>query len=60
MFETPEDVARRVRACLQYAPADRLAFAPDCGLSQTARWAAKEKLRNLAAGVGLVKSELGR
>ena len=57
--ETPEDVAARVRRCLELAPADRLAFAPDCGLSQTARWAARLKLNNLVAGVRLVKAELG-
>ena len=55
-IETPEDVATRVRRCLQYAPAERLSFAPDCGLSQTARWAARQKLRNLVAGVNLVRS----
>jgi len=49
--ETPADVEDRVRACLQFAPADRLSFAPDCGLSQTARWAAKQKLKNLCEGV---------
>ena len=37
-IETPQDIAARVRRA-QYAPADRLGFAPDCGLSQTARWA---------------------
>ena len=58
-IETPEEIARRVRLCLQYAPADRLSFAPDCGLSQTARWAAKEKLANMAAGVAIVRGELG-
>ena len=58
-IETIEDVAHRVRACLQHAPADRLSFAPDCGLSQTARWAAKRKLKNMAAGVKLVRKELG-
>ena len=42
--ETPADVADPVRLCLKYAPADRLSFAPDCGLSQTARWAARQKL----------------
>src|SRR5688572_2410518 len=57
-IETPEDVAARVRACLQHAPADRLSFAPDCGLSQTARWAAKQKLRNLVAGVHQVRNKL--
>lgn len=57
--ETPAVVAERVRLCLQHAPADRLAFAPDCGLSQTARWAAKPKLKNMVAGVHLVRRELG-
>ena len=58
-IETVEDVAGRVRRCLEFAPADRLAFAPDCGLSQTARWAAKQKLQNLVEGVALVRNELG-
>lgn len=57
--ETVDDVARRVRACLQHAPADRLSFAPDCGLSQTARWAARQKLTNMVAGVRKVRAELG-
>jgi 5-methyltetrahydropteroyltriglutamate--homocysteine methyltransferase len=54
-IEPPEEVADRVRLCLQYAPAERLAFAPDCGLSQTARWAAKQKLKNMVAGVEMVR-----
>jgi len=58
-LETPQDVAERVRWCLRHAPPERLAFAPDCGLSQTARWAARQKLANLVSGVGLVRRELG-
>jgi 5-methyltetrahydropteroyltriglutamate--homocysteine methyltransferase len=58
-IETPQDVASRVRQCLAFAPADRLVFAPDCGLSQTARWAAKQKLTNMVAGVRIVRAELG-
>jgi 5-methyltetrahydropteroyltriglutamate--homocysteine methyltransferase len=58
-IETPEDVAERVRLCLRHAPPDRLSFAPDCGLSQTARWAAQQKLRNMVAGVRRVREELG-
>jgi 5-methyltetrahydropteroyltriglutamate--homocysteine methyltransferase len=50
-IETVDDVAERVRLCLRHAPAERLAFAPDCGLSQTARWAARRKLVNMVAGV---------
>jgi len=56
--EPAEEIARRVRRCLEYAPADRLSFAPDCGLSQTARWAARQKLVNMVAGVRLVREEL--
>src|SRR5207244_247464 len=57
-IETVRDVADRVRLCLKHAPADRLSFAPDCGLSQTARWAAKAKLCNMVAGVHQVREEL--
>jgi 5-methyltetrahydropteroyltriglutamate--homocysteine methyltransferase len=58
-IETSQDVAARVRACLKQAPAERLSLAPDCGLSQTARWAAKAKLQNLVSGVTIVRKELG-
>jgi 5-methyltetrahydropteroyltriglutamate--homocysteine methyltransferase len=58
-IETPEDIAARVRRCLSYAPAERLSFAPDCGLSQTARWAARQKLAHMVAGVNIVRRELG-
>ena len=57
--ETPEDVVERIKLCLEHAPADKLSFAPDCGLSQTARWAAKQKLANLAEGCRRVREELG-
>lgn len=57
-IESVEDVAERVRRCLEYAPHEKLAFAPDCGLSQTARWAARKKLINLVAGVQQVRQEL--
>jgi 5-methyltetrahydropteroyltriglutamate--homocysteine methyltransferase len=54
--EPPAEVVARVQRCLRHAPAERLSFAPDCGLSQTARWAAREKLRNLVAGVREVRA----
>jgi len=57
-IESVDDIAERVRLCLQHAPAERLAFAPDCGLSQTARWAARQKLRNMVAGVKRVREEM--
>jgi len=57
--ETPEDVAARTRLCLKHAPADRLSLSTDCGLSQTARWAARQKLKNLAEGVKRVRRDVG-
>ncbi len=57
--ETPDDIAERVKLCLEHAPAEKLSFAPDCGLSQTARWAAKKKLANMVEGVRLIREELG-
>jgi 5-methyltetrahydropteroyltriglutamate--homocysteine methyltransferase len=57
-IETPNDIADRVKRCLKYAPADKLVFAPDCGLSQTARWAAKKKLAAMVEGVKAVRREL--
>ncbi|MGB8167799.1 MAG: hypothetical protein WCF18_09940 [Chthoniobacteraceae bacterium] len=58
-IETVADVVERVRRCLQCAPPEKLSFAPDCGLSQTARWAAKKKLHHMVAGVHQVRADLG-
>ena len=58
-IESVEEVARRVKQCLEHASPERLVFAPDCGLSQTARWAARQKLQNMVAGVHQVKKEFG-
>lgn len=48
--ETVDDVKYRIEKCLQYVPAEKLSVAPDCGLSQTARWAARQKLKNMVMG----------
>ncbi|PWT97365.1 MAG: methionine synthase, partial [Bacteroidetes bacterium] len=57
--ETVDDVAERIKRCLKYVPANKLAVAPDCGLSQTARWAARQKLINMVKGAKKVREELG-
>jgi 5-methyltetrahydropteroyltriglutamate--homocysteine methyltransferase len=49
-IETVEDVKERIKKCLRYVPAEKLSVAPDCGLSQTARWAARKKLANMVEG----------
>jgi len=58
-IETPEIVADRIRKVLKYVPADQLVLSPDCGFSETARWAARAKLHALVDGTDMVKSELG-
>jgi 5-methyltetrahydropteroyltriglutamate--homocysteine methyltransferase len=57
-IETPEDVAARIRQVLEYVPADRLSVVPDCGFSQTARWAARSKMKAMVEGAKLVRAEL--
>jgi 5-methyltetrahydropteroyltriglutamate--homocysteine methyltransferase len=57
-LETPEDVDERIRACLEHVRPERLAVAPDCGLSQTARWAARAKLEALVEGTRRVRASL--
>jgi len=58
-IETPEDVAERIGKTLEYVPAEKLTIVPDCGFSQTARWAARAKLKAMVAGTRLVRTELG-
>ena len=57
-IETPEDVAERIRKVLAFVPVERLSLVPDCGFSQTARWASRAKLRALVAGARIVREEL--
>ena len=57
-IETVEDVVERIRKCLKYVPADKLSVAPDCGLSQTARWASRQKLKNMVTGAKKVRESL--
>lgn len=56
-IETPQDVAERIERCLQYVPAEKLSVAPDCGLSQTARWAARQKLVNMVKGAKMARGD---
>jgi len=53
--ETAEDVAERIDLVLEHVPAERLSLVPDCGFSQTARWASRAKLRALVAGRDLAR-----
>jgi len=56
--ETPEDVAERLRRCLQFIPLEKLSAIPDCGFFPVPRWLAAEKLKRLVAGTKLVRREV--
>jgi 5-methyltetrahydropteroyltriglutamate--homocysteine methyltransferase len=57
-LESADEVAERIDAVLAAGvPTERLSLVPDCGFSQTARWATTAKLRALVDGRDLV---LGR
>lgn len=56
--ETAEDVAERLREVLKVVPAERLQVTPDCGFSQTARWASRAKLKSMVDGTKIVRQEL--
>lgn len=57
--ETVKDVIERIELCLKYVPAEKLAVAPDCGLSQTARWASRQKLKAMCDGAKAMREKLG-
>ena len=57
-IETVEDIKERINLCLQYISPDKLSIAPDCGLSQTARWAARKKLTNMVLGAMEIRKQL--
>jgi 5-methyltetrahydropteroyltriglutamate--homocysteine methyltransferase len=59
VVETPEDVARTIRAALRFVPAERLYPCTNCGMVPLSRDVARAKLGALAAGAALVRDELG-
>ena len=56
--ESADEVAARIRAALKHLPPERLVVAPDCGMKYLTREAAFGKLKALAEGAALVRSEL--
>ncbi|RPI30757.1 MAG: 5-methyltetrahydropteroyltriglutamate--homocysteine methyltransferase, partial [Hyphomicrobiaceae bacterium] len=57
--ESAETVAERIRAGLQFLPADKLIPAPDCGMKYLPRPLAFAKLKALAEGAAIVRGTLG-
>jgi 5-methyltetrahydropteroyltriglutamate--homocysteine methyltransferase len=57
--ETPEQVAAVIRSAMKHVPATRIFPCTNCGMVPLSRAVAGGKLRALAAGAALVRSELG-
>ena len=56
--ETPEEIAGRLRKALEVCAPEKLVVNPDCGLYETPRWIALQKLRNMVEGTRIVRREL--
>jgi len=57
-IEPPELIAERLRLTLRHIEPERVHVTPDCGFSQTARFIATGKLKNMVEGVRRVRREL--
>ena len=57
--ETPEEVAVTIRSALNYVEPEKLYPCTNCGTVPLTREVARGKLKALAAGVALVRKELG-
>lgn len=57
--ETPELVARRIRAALEHVAPERLVVAPDCGMKYLSSDLAFSKLQAMVLGAAIVRKELG-
>jgi 5-methyltetrahydropteroyltriglutamate--homocysteine methyltransferase len=58
--ETADEVADRIRAVLEYLPAERVGLSTDCGLINLPRMVAANKLRALADGAAIVRADLDK
>src|SRR5690606_18578177 len=56
--ETPETVAKRIRAALAHITPERLIIAPDCGMKYLPRAIAFGKLKAMADGAAIVRAEM--
>jgi 5-methyltetrahydropteroyltriglutamate--homocysteine methyltransferase len=56
--ETPEDVARRIRALLKHVRPEKLYINPDCGFGWSPRAMCNQKLQAMTAGARIVREEL--
>jgi len=57
-LETTEEVAGRIRQCLDHVPAKKLTVTADCGFSALPRYLARKKMQAMVAGAEAVRETL--
>jgi 5-methyltetrahydropteroyltriglutamate--homocysteine methyltransferase len=58
MIESPKAIADRIKKVVAAVGPERLTLSTDCGMKPLARMVAKMKLKALAEGAAMVRSEL--
>ena len=57
-LESAEDVAARIRRCLEFMPPEKLTITGDCGFSALPRYLARQKMQAMVAGACSVRESL--
>ena len=57
-LESTEEVASRIRKCLEFVPAEKLSITGDCGFSALPRYLARKKMQAMVAGARAVRESL--
>jgi 5-methyltetrahydropteroyltriglutamate--homocysteine methyltransferase len=56
--ETADEVAERIRTCLEVIPPERLGLTTDCGMINLPRMVCQSKLQALVEGAAIVRQEI--
>ena len=57
-LESAEEVADRIRRCLEFVPVEKLTVTADCGFSALPRYLARQKMQAMVAGASAVRASL--
>ena len=57
-LESAEEVADRIRRCLEFVPVEKLTVTADCGFSALLRYLARQKMQAMVAGASAVRASL--
>ena len=57
-LETADEIADRIRRCIEFVPAEKLSITGDCGFSALPRYLARQKMQAMVAGARAVRGSL--